>query len=204
MSLLRRQLVAKAALGVFLRHGYARTTMADIAQAADLSRPTLYLTFADKDDVFRAVVERIVSTKLDAIRAGAVDLAGVDAKLDYACEVWGVQGVELVHANPNAQDVFDIRFESVREGYAAFEALLIEILSEPLTEAKLDVSASDLARVLVFGIKGFKDVARDGAEMRVMVRALTTVVSAALRPSPVKIPPAPKKKTVRGKPKSRA
>src|ERR1700692_317464 len=106
----RRDQVVQAALGVFLRYGYARATMADIALAAGLSRPTLYLTFSDKESVFRAAVESIVSTNIEAIRNGIVGLSGIAAKLLFACELWGVQGVELVLANPNAKDVFDFGF----------------------------------------------------------------------------------------------
>jgi AcrR family transcriptional regulator len=182
-AIARRQRIAKAALEVFLRYGYTRTKMADIAKAAGLSRPTLYLTFPDKETVFRAVVEMIVRTKLATIRDRVAALSGVEAKLSFACEIWGVEGVELVLANPNAKDVFDMSFEPVRESYAAFQKVLVEILSEPVSRAKLGVPVNELARVILFGIKGFKEIARDGADMRLMVRALTATVSAALRPS---------------------
>ena len=42
---------------MFFRYGYARTTMADLASAAGLSRPALYLVFPGKAEVFQAVVE---------------------------------------------------------------------------------------------------------------------------------------------------
>jgi hypothetical protein len=45
------------------------------------------------------------------------------------------------------------------------------------------VPAQELARVILYGIKGFKEIARDVADMRLMVRALITTVSAALCPS---------------------
>ena len=182
-AIARRQRIGKAALEVFLRYGYAHTKMADIAEAAGLSRPTLYLTFPDKETVFRAVVEMIVSTKLATIRDGVAALPSVEAKLSFACEVWGVEGVELVLANPNAKDVFDLSFGPVRQGYIAFQAVLVEILSEPLSRAELGVPAHELGRVILYGIKGFKEIARDVADMRLMVRALITTVSAALRPS---------------------
>lgn len=39
-------------------HGMRRTTMDDIAQAAGLSRPTLYEYFANKDAIYTATVDR--------------------------------------------------------------------------------------------------------------------------------------------------
>ena len=188
-ALARRHRVAKSALDVFLRYGYARTKMADIAEAAGLSRPTLYLSFPDKETVFRAVVEMIVSAKLATIREGVARLRDFDAKLSLACEVWGVDGVELMLANPNAKDVFDMSFEPVRNGYGEFQKVLLEILGEPLAKSNLRVPVNELARVILYGIKGFKEFARNEADMRIMVRALTTTVSAALRRSqPIREP----------------
>jgi hypothetical protein len=60
-----------------------------------------------------------------------------------------------------------------------FEQLLAELLRRPLNRAKLDVQADELARVIVFGIQGFKDIARDGAEMRRLIGAQVAVVVAA-------------------------
>ncbi len=176
----RHERIAKAALEVFLRFGYGHTKMADIAEAAGISRPTLYLSFADKEAVFRAVVDMIVKAKVATIREGLAVLHDVEARLEFACEVWGVDGVELVLMNPNAKDVFDSSFEPVREGYAVFEQLLVDILSRSLSQEGFGVSPHELARSIVYAIKGFKDTARDGEDMRRMVRALTATVSAAL------------------------
>jgi AcrR family transcriptional regulator len=53
----RRQQILDAALEVFMRYGYRRSTMEDIAREVGLSRPTLYLSFPGREAVFRAVVE---------------------------------------------------------------------------------------------------------------------------------------------------
>lgn len=179
----RRQQVVEVATGVFLRYGYARTTMADIAQAAGLSRPTLYLTFSDKEEVFQAVVEVMAANKLAEIRHGLPEQAGLEAKLRYACKSWGAEGFDLVKANPDAKDIFDLRFKVVCDSFTAFEDLLIEILDEPLRNARLDVQADELARVIGYGMKGLKDAARDGTDIRRMIDALITVIAAGLLPS---------------------
>ena len=54
----RSQIVA-AAEGVFAALGYTGTTMADLAGAAGVTRPTVYAYFASKADVFRAVAEAV-------------------------------------------------------------------------------------------------------------------------------------------------
>ena len=49
--------IADAALRLFARYGYKRSSMDDIAREAGLAKATLYLHFKGKDDVFRAMLE---------------------------------------------------------------------------------------------------------------------------------------------------
>jgi AcrR family transcriptional regulator len=45
-----------AALGVFSRFGYRKTSMDEVARMADFSRQGLYFYYAAKEDLFRATV----------------------------------------------------------------------------------------------------------------------------------------------------
>jgi AcrR family transcriptional regulator len=179
----RRQQVIQAAIGVFLRYGYARTTMRDIAQAADLTRPTLYQSFSDKEVVFRAVVETMATEMFTTIREGLAHRSGLEVKLRFACETWGAGGFELVLANPDAKDMFDLCFDPVKDIYAEFEEILAGILREPLSQADLAIEAEELAHIIVFSIKGFKETARDGAEMRRLIAAHMAVIAAGIERS---------------------
>lgn len=51
--------IMSAAETVFVRHGYTDTTVADIAEAADVTRPTFYAYYDSKEDVFRQLAERV-------------------------------------------------------------------------------------------------------------------------------------------------
>lgn len=51
--------IAEAALRLFARYGYKRSSMDDIAKEAGLAKATLYLHFKGKDDVFRAMLNLI-------------------------------------------------------------------------------------------------------------------------------------------------
>lgn len=51
----RRAQLLQAAEKVFAGKGYADTTMADIAEAAGVTRPTVYAYFSSKDDVLAGV-----------------------------------------------------------------------------------------------------------------------------------------------------
>ena len=74
-----RGLLLDAAARVFARLGYARTTIADIAADSAVSRPTFYLYFRTKSDVFREVAARV----RDEFIAGH-EIPDVDAGDPYA------------------------------------------------------------------------------------------------------------------------
>ena len=65
----RRSRVLEAALGVFLRYGFRKTSMDEVARAADLSRQGLYLQFATKEELFRATVEYALAGALASAAA---------------------------------------------------------------------------------------------------------------------------------------
>jgi len=87
----RRPLVLDAALEVWIEHGYAGTTMARIAKAANVSKPVLYACYAHKDEAFRALLvreeERLVSAAQDALPE-SVDLDDVGAVMRTAYEAF--------------------------------------------------------------------------------------------------------------------
>ena len=176
-TLVRRQYIVAAATETFLRYGYARTTMGDVARAAGISRPTLYLDFPDKEAVFEAVIRGLVDAKIADIRQGLVELRTVAEKLRFACTSWGVEGFELVRANPDAKDLFDLNFTAVRDSYGIFEALVAQILQEQWPQDGNVVALSDAASMVPAAIKGFKDLARNSEELRKMIESLTAIVA---------------------------
>ena len=60
----RRLAVMASALGTFARFGYRKTSMEQIAQAANISRPGLYLLFSSKEELFRAAVTQSLERDL--------------------------------------------------------------------------------------------------------------------------------------------
>ena len=65
MAKMSREKIIDAATQVFLRYGYRRVTMGDLAQAAHMSRPALYVVFPSKEEIFTAVMARLLTAMLD-------------------------------------------------------------------------------------------------------------------------------------------
>jgi AcrR family transcriptional regulator len=69
----RQEHVLEVALATFARFGYRKTSMEDVARAADISRPGLYFLFASKQELFRAAVTRALDGDLAAADAVLAD-----------------------------------------------------------------------------------------------------------------------------------
>ena len=178
---LRRDRVIAAATDVFLRYGHARTTMGDVAEAAGISRPALYLVFPRKEDIFAALIERLIQDTLQQYREALPKLRSLDRKLHFCCEQWAGHGYDLTKAHPDAKDVFNLSFAPVREMYTALEAFLADLLRDAVAASKLKTTPAELARVLIFAMRGFKDIAEDGAHMRRLIALQVEVVLASMK-----------------------
>lgn len=71
----RRQAILAAAKRAFSKNGYAATTIADVARAADLSYGTIYWYFDSKEELFDALMDSGADTLRDRILA-ALDAEG--------------------------------------------------------------------------------------------------------------------------------
>lgn len=76
-----RQALIDAAVELFERHGYDKTTIADIAAAADISPRTFFGYFASKEDLLFTDPDARVQTTLRAIEQRAPDEGPVEVLL---------------------------------------------------------------------------------------------------------------------------
>lgn len=77
----RPEEIVSAALEVFAERGFAAARLDDIAARAGVSKGAIYLYFATKEDIFRAVVEQSVAPDLDVIREAVATHPGPLAPL---------------------------------------------------------------------------------------------------------------------------
>jgi len=86
----RRQTVLDAALATFVRFGYRKTSMDDVAAAAHISRQGLYFLFDSKKALFREAVSNALERDLEAV---ARDLSAPELplknRLIAAFDRWG-------------------------------------------------------------------------------------------------------------------
>src|SRR3979490_2294968 len=69
----QREAILEAATAIFLRYGFKKTSMDDVARAAGVSRQGLYLYFDTKDLLFRESLQHLMSRLISNARAAAED-----------------------------------------------------------------------------------------------------------------------------------
>lgn len=69
--------ICAAALEVFAEKGFAAAKLDEIARRAGVSKGTLYLYFADKQELFRAVVRSAIAPNIEAITSA---ISALDAQ----------------------------------------------------------------------------------------------------------------------------
>lgn len=63
----RREQLLDAALDSFFKQGFAAARMEDIARRAGVSKGTLYLYFASKEDIFLAIIDSVARPRLESL-----------------------------------------------------------------------------------------------------------------------------------------
>jgi TetR/AcrR family transcriptional regulator len=184
----KEERIAAAAVSVFGRYGYQRTSMDLIAKAAGISRPALYLHFSGKDEIFRAVGQRVA----DGLIAAAETAAAADAGI--ADRLYGVLAVKL----DVGAGTLDARFRGdliaeasarMPEIQASLKARHVAVIEQTLDSAtELDVAASgipvrDIAVVLFDALTGIAQQDEPADELRRRLHHLVrlTVTSLARR-----------------------
>ena len=105
----RRTRVLEGASKIFFRYGYARATLGDVAQQAKLHRPAVYALFPEgKDELFEAVLLRLVQSEMDRYRLEIPKLKTLRQKVLFCVEQWSMGGFRLTEMHPDARDAFNM------------------------------------------------------------------------------------------------
>jgi TetR/AcrR family transcriptional regulator len=178
-----RDSIVAAAVPVFGRYGYRKTSMDQLAQAAGVSRPAVYQYFPNKDAVFRAVAAA-VGEQLHAAAEAAGRTGATTA--DRLCNVLGVKldfaagTVAADHRHELVQEAAAVAADLVAESEARYAALVAAVI-EAAPELDLlgpAISAEDAAQILVDAMTG---IARSAATAEQMHARLRQLVDLAVR-----------------------
>lgn len=159
----RHDALLRAALAVFARFGYRKTSMDELARAAGLSRQALYLRFGSKEELFRAMVTHLLESALRGAAAVLADDAlPVRERFVRGFDEWAGWYADVVHG-PGVAELLEASAMLVQpvidDHEARFERELVKaIRGSGLAAAHKcsGVSAPQLAQTLQAVARGLK------------------------------------------------
>jgi AcrR family transcriptional regulator len=158
----RQHALLEAAVGVFARYGFRKTSMEEVARAAGVSRQGLYLQFANKEELFRRALEHSLNSQLIAAEAAlSRQQEGLEQRLIAACDAWsgrfvgslGADAADLMCASTSLAGATLTHYET------RFERAVTQAIAEsPLNGfcATAGMCPADLARALHATARGLK------------------------------------------------
>lgn len=93
-----RQAILDAARVLFSKEGYAGLSMRRLAESIGYTPRTIYLYFADKDDLLSELIEEDVGRLADRLEAAAAEQLDPDRRLDAVALAYVSFGLENSHA----------------------------------------------------------------------------------------------------------
>ena len=206
-----RTRILDAAMLVFRRQGFRRSSIEQAAEAAGLTRQALYHHFESKEALFRAVIERLHEEALAAEIAAAtaaenaggsladILVASVSAKLG--------QLAASLDGSPHVEELFSEHLLQSRDLYQKYTALYADQLATTITRIcrkqglvlNAGMTPRELARCVEMAVNGTKSaypaLQPPGAFLKDLEIMLRTLIAGAVGPSnPRAASPKPAKK----------
>jgi TetR/AcrR family transcriptional regulator, transcriptional repressor of aconitase len=165
----RREQILAAAFGCFLRSGYAKTAMGDIAAECKLSRPLLYLQFKTKEEIFGAVLTSIFEQCYQRAKAVRAQALGRREMILGVIDAWVFADWDRIVASPHAEELLTEGYRIYPKMEAGVQRRSMELLGDLIGNPKL-------TEVVLLSLKGLKADRPSGKVLRARAELLIDLV----------------------------
>lgn len=177
----RRARILDGAMGCFLAYGYQRTTMDDIAKAAEISRPALYLQFRNKTDIYRALATAFMQFCVSQAERVFAGPGGLPDKLGGALTCV-MDLVGEVEASPHGAEILDMKTSLAADVVATGRGRMIELVETAIAAGRPTPLPPRLyADMLLDAIDGMKLRMLPAAEQARLKEGYVAALLAAMR-----------------------
>jgi AcrR family transcriptional regulator len=163
-----RDRILDAAMRVFRRHGFRRSSIEQAAEEAGLTRQALYHHFSSKEALFRGAIERLYERALavEAAAAKAAEEADHDLTDVIIAEIGARLGVLFaeLEGSPHLEELFSEHLAQARDLYQTYSirfgdevaATIARVCLARKVELVGGVTVEELARCIEMAIHGTK------------------------------------------------
>jgi AcrR family transcriptional regulator len=190
----RRQALLDAALVLFGRYGYRRTSIDDIAREAGVAKGTVYLYVESKEALFRELSRELLDRVIADARAAMAAPGPLEKRLQAVLGAKFAFFHDLLARSPHASELLDSKSRLCAELFAAGDAAYLQVLVDTLAGAtrrreispkQHGLAVGDVAALLMAGAQGIDattGVSLSGDAFRARLAVLVRVVVAGLVP----------------------
>ena len=209
--------ILDATMLVFRRHGFRRSSIEQVAEAAGLTRQALYHHFKSREALFRAVVERVHESAIaaeDAAISEAEEAGGTLADILAAGMTARMQTmIASFDGSPHIEELYSEHLAQARDLYQKYSTIYAERLVATVTRTARrqqlvlpqGLSPAEFARLVEMAVHASKSQhpAMQPAEafLKDMTMMVRTLCAGAVPKS--QTPPARKAAATRARPSSR-
>ena len=195
-----RDRILDAAMAVFRRHGFRRSSIEQAAEAAGLTRQALYHHFKSKEALFRAVIERLHESALAAeiTAANAAEMAGGSLADILVAGVTSRlrQFIASFDGSPHIEELFSEHLTQARDLYQKYAGLYAahgaatteRVCRKQRLSLANGMRSEELARCVEMAINGAKSMHPGMQPADAFVGDLTTMartlIAGAVAPLP--------------------
>jgi len=180
-----RSKLIEAAISLFSRYGYKRTSMADIAQEAEVSRQTLYSQFANKEEMLHAAMEAVAQQIFTQLEDEFQSCDSADELLNTYFETAVYPTFTMLKKSPELVDLIHGVGEETAKLAKKFDTRKIKLLADELApyEDRLQTLSSSplaLAQYIVTSTNEIKYNIKSRRELEGLLETLKIAVRAML------------------------
>jgi AcrR family transcriptional regulator len=188
---LKRQRILEGAAKVMLTYGFQRTTMDDIAKAAEMSRPALYLLFRNKTDIYQALAQGYFEAAISTARTVLAGSGPLEERLNGMLEASLFAMMEEFVRAPHGHEILDMKNQLAGELMTGWKdtmnGLVAEAIDRAAIENRVDLAVRGHTAVLLANlfwdaIEGMKARLKTIDEQRAAARSVVRVVASSVRP----------------------
>jgi AcrR family transcriptional regulator len=185
----KRDRVLRAARDCFLRYGFKRTSMDDIAQLAGISRAALYLLFPNKEGIFRTLSQEMHDSAHERFTTALGAGGPLAERLLTAFDGKDHEFFEIVIGSPHGRELVDFNHGIGADIVEQADVLLKDALIGGIEQAaaageimlaRVGMDAAECADLLLHASHGLKHGSTDWSSYRRRLEYLIQLLIVAL------------------------
>lgn len=188
----KRLTILEAAITQFSQYGYRKTSMEDIANAAGVSRPSLYSYFENKEEIFRSLSSHLNDQAFEQAKIALTETradTSLNQRIENALLAFNVSLFRLLDESPHGAELMDessrLCGDIAQTYYSKFQDLLANEISYAVKVGELDLVASGItpasaAETIRFAVVGLKANAGSASNYQKRVQQFIRVYIAGL------------------------